>query len=137
MTGGPVQRMEGAARAHSDAGDLSNVVPLPAEGEAASSAPRISATNVIPFVRPRREPAARTGAEVALDPAARPAPPLGIGAGRARIAALLALSLTAHSTLYMLFTREPEPMASIGIEAISVEFVLGANTPAGPASTPG
>ena len=128
--------MELVARAQGDAGDLSKVVP--AGRDATSSAPPVSLGNVIPFVRPRRE-AAPTGAaaELALDPAARPAPPLSAGAGRARIAALLALSLAAHCGLYILFTREPEPLASIGLEAISVEFVLGANTPTGPAPTPG
>ena len=37
----------------------------------------------------------------------------------------------------MAFWREPEPLASIGIEVISAEIVLGATAPAGAAPTPG
>jgi protein TonB len=137
MSGGPIHRID--AVIPRDGGDLSHVAPLALERSGtATSAPPISATNVVPFVRPRRDAAAPgSAAGIAFDPAARPAPPLIAGDGRARLAALLALSLAVHSGLYGLFTREPEPMASIGVEAISVEFVLGADRPAGTASTPG
>jgi len=137
MTGGPTQRLDVIASVGGALADLSNVIPLAARRSEASSAPTISVTNVIPFVRPRREAAASSASDVALDPADRPVPHLTGRERRARIVALLALSLAAHSGLYVLFNREPAPMASIGLEAISVEIVLGANVPAGPARTPG
>ena len=54
-----------------------------------------------------------------------------------RLAAFAALSLAVHASLLMYFSREPEPLASIGIEVISAEIVLGATAPAGAAPTPG
>jgi periplasmic protein TonB len=139
MTGGPMHRMEVAGpHAKGGAGDLSHVTPLAERSEAASSAPPITATNVIPFVRARREAAPSGPAtEIACDPAERPAPYLISRERRIQIVALLALSLAVHYGLYLLFNREPEPMASIGLEAISVEIVLGANTQAGVAQAPG
>jgi protein TonB len=137
MTGDPTQRLDVMAPAHGAGADLSNVTPLAAERGEASSAPTISVTNVVPFVRPRREAAATSASDVALDPADRPAPHLIGRERRAQIAALFALSLAVHYGLYALFNREPQPMASIGLEAISVEIVLGANMPAGLAPTPG
>jgi protein TonB len=138
MTGGPIHRMDMAGpRAHGEAGDLSAVVPS-AEREAASSAPPISSTNVIPFVRPRRDATpASSAADITFDPTARPAPPLITRERRIQIAALLALSLGVHAGLYVLFNRDPEPMASIGLDPISVEIVQGDNRPVGPAVTPG
>ena len=56
---------------------------------------------------------------------------------RVRLAAFAALSLAVHASLLMYFSREPEPLASIGIEVISAEIVLGATAPAGAAPTPG
>jgi periplasmic protein TonB len=137
MTGGPIHRIDVAGpRAQGAAGDLSDVVPL-AEREPASSAPPIAATNVIPFVRPRRDALpAGSAADITFDPAARPAPLLIARERRIQIAGLLALSVGVHAGLYMLFNRDPEPMASIGLEAISVEIMLGANMPAGPAPAP-
>jgi len=132
MTGGPIHRMDVAGpRAQGAAGDLSDVVPL-AEREPASSAPPISATNVIPFVRPRRDaPPARSAADIAFDPAARPAPLLIARERRIQIAALLALSVGVHAGLYVLFNRDPEPMASVALDTISVEIMVGDNRPAG------
>jgi periplasmic protein TonB len=136
MTAGHTHRLDVVA-IPGDPGDLSNVTPL-AERDAASSAPPITATNVIPFVRARREAAPSGPAtDIAADPAERPAPHLIGRERRLQIAALLALSLAAHYGLYVLFNREPEPMASIGLESISVEIMLGANTPAGVAQAPG
>jgi TonB family protein len=133
MTGGPIHRMDVAGpRAHGDAGDLSGVVPL-AERETASSAPPISATNVIPFIRPRRDaPPASSAADVTFDPAARPAPWLIARERRIQIAALLALSLGVHAGVYVLFNRDPEPMASVALDTISVEIVVGDNRPPSP-----
>jgi protein TonB len=50
--------------------------------------------------------------------------------------ALVLASALIHGGLLAALNREPPPMASIGIEAISVELVLGANSSAGPATTP-
>src|SRR5262245_22612353 len=131
MNGGPTQHRDVAPPGERALADLSNVTALAVErAEPTSSAPPISVTNVVPFVRPRRE-ATATGAtaDIALDPAARPAPPLIGRKGRVQILALLALSLAVHSGLYVLFNREPEPMASIALESISVEIMLGDNRP--------
>jgi periplasmic protein TonB len=94
-------------------------------------APEVIATgNVVPFVRPR--PA---GAALTLDPSQRPAPDQPRHDRRGRMVGLLALSLAIHGGLFVVLNREPEPLASIALPAISVELVLGANTPAGVATT--
>jgi colicin import membrane protein len=71
-----------------------------------------------------------------LDPTARPAP-LGAIERRRQMAAFLVLSLALHGILYAAFWEQPRPLASVGIEAITVDLVLGANTEAGLATTPG
>jgi protein TonB len=94
-------------------------------------APEVIATgNVVPFVRPQPP-----GAALTLDPSQRPAPDLPRQEGRGRIVGLLALSLVVHGGLCLAFSRAPEPPASIALPAISVEIVLGADTPAGVATT--
>jgi protein TonB len=105
--------------------------------EPASPVPAAIATNVVLFKRSRGETAADPAPPVAFDPGERPAP---YCPGRERpglIVVLLFLSLLVHGGLYALFNRPPEPMATIGLEAISVEIVLGADTPAGLAATAG
>jgi protein TonB len=105
--------------------------------ERASDAPVISADNVVPFTRLRRGAVATAASpEIPFDPSQRPAPHFIRDRGRL-IVPLLALSLIVHGGLYLLFNRPPPPMASIGLEVMSVEIVLGANTPAGAASAPG
>jgi protein TonB len=54
---------------------------------------------------------------------------------RARIAALLLCSGLVHAGVLMVLNREPPPLASIGIEVISAELVLGANSATGPTPT--
>jgi periplasmic protein TonB len=101
--------------------------------------PQTAATdlsNIVPFARQRRSdtPAAFPLPSITADD--RPAPytaTLGFG----RSAALLVGSLALHSALLAMFWHEPTPMASIGIEAMNVEIVLGATTRAGLAPTPG
>jgi protein TonB len=116
--------------------DLRDVVAR-ADDASSSAAPAIVVTNVVPFVRPQREADPVPDAErVSADLARRPAPQR-MGDGRRLFAVFLLLSLAAHGGLYFLFQRQPVPMASIGLEAISVEIVLGANMPAGLAVTPG
>ena len=61
----------------------------------------------------------------------------GACAERARLAAFAAVSLALHGGLLMAFWKEPVPLASIGMEVISVEIVVGATAPAGVAATPG
>jgi len=113
-------------------------VVRPPDAEPSSSAPVIAAGNVVPFARPRREAAASEAAPaLAVDASARPAPDFPAPDRHRLIAGLFAVSLMAHGGLYFVFGSEPEPMASIGLEAISVEIVLGANAPAGPAANPG
>jgi protein TonB len=105
--------------------------------EPASSVPAAIATNVVLFTRSRGETAADPAPPVAFDAGERPAP---YWPGRERpglIVALLFLSLLVHGGLYALFNRAPEPMATIALEAISVEIVLGADTPAGLAAAAG
>ena len=121
---------------HGHVADLRDVVArLPERDAAPSPASAIQVGNVVPFTRLRRE-ATRQAPEVLCKPAERPAPLL---ADRQRnlFLAFAAASLACHGSFYFLFNREPTPLASIGIEAISVEIVLGANTPAGVAETPG
>lgn len=90
--------------------------------------------NVVPFLRPRD---AHHAPQVVLPAdAARPAAPRLVRE-RAQLAAFVMLSLAVHAGLFTLFWREPDPLASIGVEAISVEIVIGANAPAGAAQTPG
>src|SRR5262245_16015859 len=81
-------------------------------------------SNVVPFVRPRR----------AGTTAPFPLPSVGAGDRPAPYAAkvwigtsivLFAASLALHSTLLALFWHRPKPMASIGVEVVSVEIVLG------------
>jgi periplasmic protein TonB len=92
-------------------------------------------SNVVPFVRPRRDADSEAAPPVALGPDDRPVPTEPARYAHVRFAVFVLLSLLIHSGLYAVFTREPDPMASIGLEAISVEIVLGANAPAGLAVT--
>jgi protein TonB len=118
-----------------DLGDAAVVVR--ADDGSSSAAPPIVVTNVVPFVRPQREAGPVPDAErVSADLARRPAPRRA-DEGRSLFGVFLLLSLAAHGGFYFLFQRQPVPMASIGLEAISVEIVLGANMPAGLAVTPG
>jgi len=89
--------------------------------------------NVLPFTRARYGDGSSA---LVLDPAARPAPP-GPTEQRRRIAAFLTLSLALHTALYAAFWEEPKPLASVGVESITVDLVLGGNTEAGLATTPG
>jgi TonB family protein len=92
-------------------------------------------TNVVPFAAPSREnPAIQS---LRLTPADRPAPSIARPASRAWLRCVLLCSFAAHAGIYWLLNRAPPPLASIGIEAMSVEIVLGDNKPAGPAQAPG
>jgi protein TonB len=116
--------------------DLDRVVPARDRAEA-PPVPATAWSNVVPFVRPRAEaPPADAAPKLIVSTADRPAPDLTGRETRARILTLVGLSLLVHAGLYLVANREPEPMASIGLEAISVELVLGANAPAAASTTP-
>jgi protein TonB len=88
-------------------------------------------SNVVPFARVRRLDVERETPPLLIDDAARPAPLSPYRKARARLLAFAAFSLAVHVALYLALMQEPKPLASVGIEAINVEIVLGANTPAG------
>ena len=91
--------------------------------------------NVVPFMRPRGN--ARTAPAVVLPAdAARPGAG-GLTRERLRLAAFATASLALHAGLFMALWREPVPLASIGVEVISVEIMVGATAPAGVAPTQG
>jgi protein TonB len=94
-------------------------------------------SNVVPFARPRRglAPATPPLSITAQDraPLPLPVPPLSL----AQQLAVLAGSLAVHCSIFFLLWQTPPPLASIGIEAITVDVVLGADTAAGVATQPG
>ena len=103
--------------------------PLPANDTGADLG------NVVPFMRPRGN--AHTAPAVVLPAdAARPGAG-GLTRERLRLAAFVTASLALHAGLVMALWREPAPLASIGLEVISVEIVLGTTAPAGVAPTQG
>ena len=90
---------------------------------------------MVPFARPRGGDT-RDAPEVALPADLARLPQTG--ALSARQAAGAAFSLAIHGGLLVLFLLHQEPpLASIGLEVMSVEIVLGATAPAGVATTPG
>ena len=109
------------------------VVPARARNAPASS-PEADLGNVIAF-EPRRR-GEKSAPAVACDAAERPAPQTQATYRRWKSALLVAGSLTVHTALLAAFLREPTPHASIGLEVISVELVLGADAAAGLAPTP-
>ena len=117
-------------RNETDRADLGAVVPARAErGETSADF-----SNVVPFVRPRdgrNVPEVGLPADLARPPGAMPAHEWMRRAGGA------ALSLLVHGSLFAILLREPPPLASIGLEVMSVEIVLGATAPAGVATAPG
>ncbi len=119
------------------AGELGATVPVrPERPFASSSEASVDLSNVVPFMRPRAQGDTRSAPEVALpaDVTHRPASPVR---ERVRLAALAALSVLVHGGLLLAFVgREPDPLASIGVQVISVEIVVGATAPAGIAPTP-
>lgn len=98
-----------------------------------SSVPGLS--NVIPFLRPRATEVHAPAVVLPTDAARLPRP--GLARERVRLIAFVALSLAVHGSVFAYFWREPEPLASIGIEVISAEIVLGATAPAGAEKTKG
>ena len=117
------------------AGDFGAVVPARAERAGQSSAAADS-SNVIAFSRPCASDA-RNAPEVVL-PADLARPPGAMAAHEwMRRVGGATLSLLVHGSLFAVLMREPPPLASIGLEVMSVEIVLGATAPAGVAMAPG
>jgi protein TonB len=84
--------------------------------------------NVVPFPR-RTPPQGEAESEIAARTEDRPAPAAAGTDGRGRLIALLGCSMALHVVITLALNREPTPMPSIGLEAISVEIVL-ADAPA-------
>ncbi len=94
--------------------------------------------NVIPFRRRRSNDNAKDSAPaLALASDGRPAPVAAATNSRLKIAGFAAVSMLVHAGLFAAFWRDPVPLASIGMEVISVEIVVGATAPAGVAVDPG
>jgi periplasmic protein TonB len=92
--------------------------------------------NVVPFLRPRatgvHAPHVVLPTDVARLPVARSA------GDRLRHAAFVVASIVLHGAIFAYFVlHEPPPLASIGVEVISAELVLGATAPAGAEQTKG
>src|SRR5690348_7800013 len=94
------------------------------------SLPDADLSNVIPFARRRRSGEERETPLLAIDASLRVAPWWNPH-GRIGFAVFLAVSVATHVGLFYFFNREPEPLASIGLQSISVELVLGDNKAAG------
>jgi protein TonB len=105
---------------------------LVARREQAFESTAADLSNVVPFAPPRREPA-RKAPELTIAPEQRAAPPPAPSLGRQ--VAVLAGSLALHGIVFAAFFQQPKPLASIGIEAMTVEMVLGGHTAAGLATT--
>lgn len=93
-------------------------------------------SNVVPFLRPRRHGTVRESASLTIAPQDPPATPPSVTA-RWRQVAFVAGSLAMHGALLAAAWQEPKPLASIGVEAITIEITLGATTAAGLAPAPG
>jgi protein TonB len=132
-----------AADESSDRADdlLGAVVPLRVR-EAPATSEHNDLSNVIPF-HPRQQRAAendnseKPAPPVVCNHSTRPCPFLSAFDWRKQWPLLLVGSVAAHASLFAWFMQEPPPKASIGLEVISVEMVLGAQSEAGTATTPG
>jgi protein TonB len=90
--------------------------------------------NVVPFLRP--SDAARRSADITVGPEARPAPVRNNTLARVWPLLLLVVSAVMHAGAYFAFERQAPPLASVGVQSISVEIVLGTDRAAGMAKTP-
>jgi protein TonB len=92
--------------------------------------------NVVAFVRPSTPRSARAAPEIVL-PADAARGVVGVVREHGRLFVFAALSLLMHGSLLALAWHEPEPLASVGVQVLAVEIVVGANAPAGVAARPG
>ena len=106
------------------------VVPLDGLlGGTASSTADLS--NVVAFARARRGDA--SAPPIVISPQDRSAPLLPPGKSWLQGALILG-SLIVHGGAFYLLWQEPKPLLGIGIEAITVDVVIGDNRPAGAGS---
>jgi protein TonB len=125
-----------ATRAHAQGGadNLHGAVLIARRGDPPQSE-ATDLSNVVPFARPRRQAAAAVFPLASVGADDRPVPFITKW-GIARNIALLGGSLALHAALLAMFWQDTRPMASIGIEVMTVEITLGATTAAGLAQTP-
>ena len=95
---------------------------------------RRPAGNVVPFIRRDTEAGRVAPPVIGVDRGDRPAPV--VRPGGARWALFLAVSLMLHGGVFAAFHRQAPPLASVGVQSISVELVLGTDAAAGLASKP-
>jgi protein TonB len=119
---------------------LGAVVPLHAR-ELPATSEKNDLSNVIPFF-PRQRAAendnsAKPAPPVVCDQATRPCPFFAAFDWRRQWPLLLLGSMAAHAGVFAWFLQEPPPKASIGLEVIAIEMVLGAHSEAGTADTSG
>lgn len=96
----------------------------------------VDLANVVSFRR-TREAERSVAPAVVLPGDELGAPASSLTRERLRIASFAVVSLAVHVGLFFTFWRDPDPLASIGVQVISVEIVVGATAPAGVAPTPG
>jgi protein TonB len=98
--------------------------------------PAAPPSNVVPFVRTRRAGQQSGAPLLTITSEGRPAPR---HADRRRLvqAVFVLGSLAVHGGLLGALWETPRPLASIGVEVVSVDIVLGGRTEAGLAMTPG
>jgi protein TonB len=129
-----------ASEQHDRAADLLGAVVPSRLRERPEPTERADLSNVIPF-HPRRTPdkPAIVVPSVVCTADSRPCPFLTAFPWRRQWQwpVLLVSSVAAHAGLFAWFLQEPPPKASIGLEVISVEMVLGAQSEAGTAEAPG
>ncbi|MCC6887022.1 MAG: energy transducer TonB [Hyphomicrobiales bacterium] len=117
--------------------DEAAVGPVPV---ARRDAPALSAatdrSNVVAFVRRRRAGEAPALPLPAVEPRPRSDPQHAAATIR-RSVLLATASLVLHGAFVAMFWQSPRPMASVGIEAMTVEITLGATTAAGLAQQTG
>jgi TonB family protein len=86
------------------------------------------ASIVVPFLRPQTDSSLTIAG---IDRTMRPAPLPAALMSRTQIALFLGLSLALHAGAFAAFQREAPPLASVGVQSISVELVLGTDRLAG------
>jgi periplasmic protein TonB len=111
------------------ADNLHGVVLVARRGEPPQSA-ATDLSNVVPFARPRRQDATVAFPLPAVSEDDRSLP-LAAKLGIVGVLTCMAASLMLHGALLAMFWQEPKPMASIGIEVMTVDIIVGGTTAAG------
>jgi periplasmic protein TonB len=86
-------------------------------------------TNVVPFAKRRGDGTANEAPAIRVTGASRPALDLSQPERGLWMPTLFAVSLLVHGGVYGLLDQSPPPLASVGVEAVSVELVLGDDRP--------